>query len=76
MLPLREQMKDTKRNEAATVIAELFGITPRYVRSIVADYKKQRYKGINPERIRIAYFKYLRGKEALLKKISSTKEAA
>lgn len=69
-------MKDTKRNEAAAVIAELFGITPRYVRLILADVKRERHIGAKAELIRTAYYKYMRGKEILIKKLSPKKNDA
>lgn len=55
-----------KRNDAASVVADWYGVTASYVRKIIADSSKEKYKGPNPEAIRKAYSQYLKGKTKLI----------
>lgn len=61
--------KRYERNEAASIVADLFEVTPRYVRAVVADKKKKIYKGHKPNSIREIYSQYLTGKNNLINSI-------
>lgn len=61
--------KQLDRSDAASIVAGIYHVTPRYVRLIIADAKKEKYKGANPEKIREMYHLYLEGKTNLIKTI-------
>jgi hypothetical protein len=49
---------EKERGETAQIVASMFKVTASYVRKVIADTNKSKYKGANPDKIRIAYTFY------------------
>lgn len=67
---------EKKYDDAASVVAAIFEVSPRYVRLVVADTKKKVYKGLNPDKIRRAYYDYKKGKSKIIKAIEEKVKVA
>ena len=58
-----------KRNDDAMIISKLFKVTPSYVRLIMKDTKRAKYKSAKADAIREKYKHYTSGKKSLIKEI-------
>lgn len=64
------------RTDAASTIARIYKVSPRYVRLIISDTKREKYAGKRSNAIRTAYTQYESGKTNLIKAIEKTVKVA
>jgi len=69
-----KRLHNQRRDDAATVIAELFDKTPDYIRQVIRDERHIRYKGKRSLAIRQAYLEYKNSKQAIIAQLQHYKK--